>query len=72
MNFSHDPYAQENVIIGKTHRGTLVKVNRHTAFADLIIGIGECMPHSVSGNGNGIRVFGSPLFSHRFQNLQTR
>ena len=43
--FSHDPHASDNVIIGKTHRGTLVEINRRVAFSDLIIGVGECMPH---------------------------
>src|SRR4030042_5198174 len=30
--FSHDPHASDNVIIGRTHRGTLVEVNRYGAF----------------------------------------
>lgn len=49
--FIHDPHASDNVIIGKTHRGTLVEINRRVAFADLIIGVGECMPHPIAGYG---------------------
>ncbi len=63
--FSHNPYAQENVIIGKTHRGTLVEVNRHVALADLIIGVGECMPHPVSGYGGGFKIVMPGVCSYR-------
>jgi len=62
---SHNPYSQENVIIGKTHRGTLVEVNRHVAFADLIIGVGECMPHPVSGYGGGFKIVMPGVCSYR-------
>lgn len=62
---SHDPYSQENVIIGKTHRGTLVEINHHTAFADLIIGVGECMPHPVSGYGGGFKIVMPGVCSYR-------
>ena len=51
--FCHEPQASDNVIIGKTHRGTLVEINQHAAAADLIIGIGECMPHPTAGYGAG-------------------
>src|SRR4030067_3256425 len=54
--FSHDPKASDNVIIGRTHRGTLVEVNRYVAFADLIIGVGECMPHPIAGFGGGYKI----------------
>ena len=37
----HDPHASDNVIIGRTHRGTLVEVNPRVASADLIIGIAD-------------------------------
>jgi len=37
----HDPHAKDNVIIGRTHRGTLVEINKYVAFADLIIGVGS-------------------------------
>src|SRR4030042_3542270 len=54
--YPHDPHAPDNVIIGKTHRGTLVEVNRHVAFSDLIIGVGECMPHPIAGFGGGYKI----------------
>jgi len=63
--FSHNPYDQENVIIGKTHRGTWVEVNRQVAFADLIIGVGECIPHPVSGYGGGFKIVMPGICSYR-------
>src|SRR4030043_915734 len=54
--FPHDPHASDNVIIGKTHRGTLVEINPRVAFSDLIIGVGECMPHPVAGFGGGSKI----------------
>jgi len=63
--FSHDPHASDNVIIGKTNRGTLVEVNRRVAFADLIIGIGECMPHPVAGYGGGCKIVMPGVCSYR-------
>ena len=63
--FSHDPHASDNVIIGKTHRGTLVEINKHVAFADLIIGVGECMPHPISGFGGGCKIVMPGVCSYR-------
>jgi len=63
--FSHNPHASDNVIIGKTHRGTLVEVNRHVAFADLIIGVGECMPHPIAGYGGGYKIIMPGVCSYR-------
>jgi nickel-dependent lactate racemase len=63
--FAHDPHASDNVIIGKTHRGTLVEINRHVAFADLIIGVGECMPHPVAGYGGGCKIIMPGVCSYR-------
>ena len=63
--FSHDPHASDNVIIGKTHRGTLVEVNRHVAFSDLIIGVGECMPHPIAGFGGGCKILMPGVCSYR-------
>jgi nickel-dependent lactate racemase len=62
---SHDPHASDNVIIGKTHRGTLVEVNRYVAFADLIIGVGECMPHPIAGYGGGYKIIMPGVCSYR-------
>jgi lactate racemase len=53
---SHDPYSPENVVIGKTHRGTLVEINPYVAFADLVIAVGECMPHPCAGFGGGFKI----------------
>ena len=63
--FSHDPHSSENVIIGKTHRGMLVEINPHVAFADLIIGIGECMPHPSAGYGGGYKILMPGVSSYR-------
>ena len=62
---SHDPHSSDNVIIGKTHRGTLVEVNRYVAFADLIIGVGECMPHPIAGYGGGYKIIMPGVCSYR-------
>jgi nickel-dependent lactate racemase len=63
--FPHDPHASDNVIIGKTHRGTMVEVNRYVAFADLIIGVGECMPHPCAGFGGGCKIIMPGVCSYR-------
>jgi nickel-dependent lactate racemase len=61
----HDPHASDNVIIGKTHRGTLVEINRRVASADLIIGVGECMPHPIAGYGGGSKIIMPGVCSYR-------
>jgi nickel-dependent lactate racemase len=61
----HDPRAPQNVIIGKTHRGALVEINPRVAFADLIIGVGECMPHPVAGYGGGCKIIMPGVCSYR-------
>jgi len=53
----HDAQSSENVFIGKTTRGTAVAINRHVAEADLVIGIGTCIPHPYSGYGGGCKIF---------------
>jgi nickel-dependent lactate racemase len=63
--FTHDPHAPDNAIIGKTHRGTLVEVNRYVAFADLILGVGECMPHPIAGFGGGCKIVMPGVCSYR-------
>jgi lactate racemase len=62
---AHDPRTSDNVVIGKTHRGTVVEVNRHVAFADLIIGVGECMPHPCAGFGGGCKIIMPGVCSYR-------
>ena len=63
--FPHNPHASDNVIIGKTHRGTLVEINPRVAFADLIIGVGECMPHPTAGFGGGYKIVMPGVCSYR-------
>ena len=62
---AHDPRTSDNVIIGKTHRGAVVEVNRHVAFADLVIGVGECMPHPCAGFGGGCKIIMPGVCSYR-------
>jgi lactate racemase len=62
---SHDPHSEENVVIGKTHRGTLIEINPHVAFADLIIEVGECMPHPCAGFGGGFKIMMPGVCSYR-------
>ncbi len=61
----HDPHASDNVIVGRTHRGTLMEVNHRVAFADFIIGIGECMPHPIAGFGGGCKIIMPGVCSYR-------
>ena len=63
--FSHDPHAPENVIIGRTHRGLLVEINKHVALADIVIGVGECMPHPTAGYGGGYKLVMPGVSSYR-------
>jgi nickel-dependent lactate racemase len=63
--FPHDPHSSDNVIVGKTHRGTVVEVNHYVAFADLIIGVGECMPHPCAGFGGGCKIIMPGVCSYR-------
>lgn len=63
--YSHNPHASDNIIIGKTHRGTLVEINRFVALSDFIIGIGECMPHPAAGYGGGSKIIMPGVSSYR-------
>src|SRR4030043_740473 len=62
---AHDPRASDNVIIGRTHRGTVLEVNRYVALADLLIGVGECMPHPCAGFGGGGKIIMPGVCSYR-------
>ncbi len=53
---SHDPRSRENVLLGRTSRGTPVEINPVAAQADLIVGMGSCSPHSWSGFGGGSKI----------------
>ena len=48
-----------------THRGTIVEINPHVAFADLIVGVGECMPHPTAGFGGGYKIVMPGVCSYR-------
>jgi len=63
--FCHDPHASDNIIIGKTHRGTIVELNRHVAMCDMAIGVGECMPHPTAGYGGGYKLVMPGVCSYR-------
>ena len=63
--FSHDAKAADHVVIGRTHRGVLVEINKYVAFADLIIGVGECMPHPSAGYGGGCKIVMPGVASYR-------
>jgi nickel-dependent lactate racemase len=62
---AHDCRSPENVIIGRTHRGGVIEINKAVAFADLIIGIGECMPHPAAGFGGGYKIVMPGVSSYR-------
>ncbi len=61
----HDAQSSENVLIGRTSRGTVVEINRHVAEADLVIGIGTCIPHPYAGFGGGCKIFMPGVSSYR-------
>lgn len=63
--FPHNPHSPENVIIGKTKRGTLIEINPIVALSDLIIGIGECMPHPSAGFGGGHKIIMPGICSYK-------
>jgi lactate racemase len=61
----HDSQSAENVFIGKTRRGTPVEINRHVAEADIVIGIGTCMPHPYAGHSGGCKIIMPGVCSYR-------
>jgi len=62
---SHNPHDKDNILIGRTDRGTLVEVNQRVALADLIIGVGQCMPHPIAGFGGGSKIIMPGVCSYR-------
>ena len=62
---SHDPHSTENVVVGRTNKGTLVEINPRVAFADLVIAVGECMPHPCAGFGGGFKIVMPGVCSYR-------
>ena len=63
--YNHDPHSDENILIGRTNRGIIVEVNKLVAQADLVVGIGECMPHPYSGFGGGCKIIQPGVSSYR-------
>lgn len=61
----HDSQSAENVFVGRTSRGTEVEINRHVVEADLVIGIGTCMPHPYSGFSGGCKILLPGVASYR-------
>jgi lactate racemase len=54
--YCHDATSHENVVIGRTSRGAVVEINPHVADADLVLGIGACIPHGWAGFGGGGKI----------------
>ena len=61
----HDSQSPENVFIGKTRWGTTVEINKYVAEADLVIGIGTCMPHPYAGYSGGCKIIMPGVSSYR-------
>ncbi len=61
----HNAQSSENVLIGRTRWGTEVEVNKYVAHAELVIGIGTCMPHPYSGYSGGCKIFMPGVCSYR-------
>ncbi len=61
----HDAQSSENVLIGRTRRGTPVEINRYVAEADIVIGVGTCIPHPYAGFGGGCKIFMPGVCSYR-------
>jgi lactate racemase len=61
----HDSQSPENVFVGKTRRGTPVEINKFVAEADLVIGIGTCMPHPYAGYSGGCKILMPGVSSYR-------
>jgi len=52
----HEATSRENVLVGRTSRGTPVEINPFVAGADLVVGIGACFPHGWAGFGGGSKI----------------
>jgi lactate racemase len=61
----HDAQSTENVFVGRTSRGTVVEINKHVAEADLVVGVGTCMPHPYSGYSGGCKILLPGVSSYR-------
>jgi len=54
--YNHDAESKENVLVGRTSRGTPVEINPLIAETDLTVGIGACFPHNWAGFGGGSKI----------------
>jgi lactate racemase len=63
--FIHDAQSPENVFVGKNRFGTAVEINKYVAEADLVIGIGTCMPHPYAGYSGGCKIIMPGVSSYR-------
>jgi lactate racemase len=61
----HDAQSTENVFVGRTSRGTVVEIHKDVAEADLVIGVGTCMPHPYSGFSGGCKILIPGVASYR-------
>ncbi len=61
----HDSQSPENVFIGRTRRGTPVEINKYVAEADLVVGVGSCMPHPYAGYSGGCKIIMPGVSSYR-------
>lgn len=63
--YNHDCDFSDNVVIGRTCHGSIVEVNPYVHEAELIIGIGTCVPHPFSGFGGGAKIIMPGVCSSR-------
>lgn len=61
----HDAHTSEMTVLGSMSGGGIVEVNRAVADADLVIGVGECMPHPGAGYGGGYKIIMPGVSSYR-------
>jgi nickel-dependent lactate racemase len=53
---NHNATSKDNILVGRTSKGTPVIINPHVYEADLIVGMGACFPHSWAGFGGGSKI----------------
>jgi lactate racemase len=61
----HDPKSPENVVVGRTEDGATIEINRVAAYADLVIGVGQCMPHPGAGYSGGFKIIMPGISSYK-------
>ena len=63
--YNHDSLSKENMVVGRTSRGSCVEINPHVFGSDLIIGIGTCLPHVWAGFSGGSKIIMPGICSWR-------